>query len=227
MINFEEINNNLDNKGFHFFEDIRKSLDVSEIAELIKNEMGDKSFKEGSVGHKKLLMKIPYYSKLKEFLYLKAKNDFRFKGSDSEYLVSRKVNPGNAKEKYRAHFDSHLFTLVVPLKIPDSGTNCGELIYVPNLRENPSSEISNLLTKIYYKKYASKEGIDNLSRIKKVHENDFKDYKPILFRGNTFLHTNKGVSSDASSYRLTCLSHFYDPYENFGIGRLLRAFRKR
>tara|TARA_Y100001970_G_scaffold217905_1_gene267047 strand:+ start:923 stop:1606 length:684 start_codon:yes stop_codon:yes gene_type:complete len=227
MINLEEINNNLDSKGYHFFDDIRDSVNVDEIAELIRNEMNEKSFKENSEGHQKLLKRIPYYSKLKDFLYEKAKRDFNFKGINSEYLVSRKVNPGNVKEKYRAHFDSHLFTLVVPLKIPDSGTSCGELIYVPNLRKNPSSELSNLLTKVYYKRYASKEGIENLAKIKKVHENNFKDYKPILFRGNTFLHTNKGVSNDASSYRLTCLSHFYDPYENYGIGKVLRMFRKR
>lgn len=227
MIDFKEINSNLDGKGYYFFEDIRNSVNVDKISELIKNEMANKSFKENLEGHKKLLEKIPYYSELKDFLYEKAKKDFNFKGSDSEYLVSRKVTPGNVKEKYRAHFDSHLFTLVVPLKIPKSGTSCGELIYVPNLRKNPSSEFSNLLTKIYYKRYASREGIENLSKTKEVHENNFKDYRPILFRGNTFLHTNKGVSSDASSYRLTCLSHFYDPYENFGIGKILRTFRKR
>ena len=44
---------------------------------------------------------------------------------------------------FRAHFDSHLFTLVLPLKIPlsqDLGKS-GELVYFPNIRVAPKNEI--------------------------------------------------------------------------------------
>ena len=56
---------------------------------------------------------------------------------------------------------------------------------------------------------------------------DFLDYSPLLFIGNTTLHTNKQVSLDCSSYRLTLLAHFFDPSPKYGIGSILRALRNR
>ena len=56
---------------------------------------------------------------------------------------------------------------------------------------------------------------------------DFHDYSPLLFIGNTTLHTNKQVSPDCSSYRLTLLAHFFDPSPKYGVGGILRMFRNR
>ena len=36
----------------------------------------------------------------------------------------------------------------------------------------------------------------------------FEDYRPLLFISNTTTHTNKQVTADCSSYRLTLLAHF-------------------
>ena len=80
-------------------------------------------------------------------------------------ILQEKVEPGNTKEMYRAHFDSHLFTMVLPLKIPETtkdGT-AGDLIYFQNARKVPSNEISNFFGKAYYKRFASKEGIEKFS----------------------------------------------------------------
>lgn len=226
-LDFSNLNNDLDKRGYTFLPDIRNEIDTDEFANLISAEMKESSFIENAKNHKKLLQNISYYDDLKNYLYSKAKKEFNYRSSDNEYLVSRKVEAGDMKEMYRAHFDSHLFTLVIPIKIPFSKVSAGELIYFPNLRTNPSSELSNLITKTYFKKYASKKGVESLSKKSEMKINNFFDYKPILFRGNTFLHTNKGVAKDATSYRLTCLSHFFDPYENFGVGKLLRILRRR
>ena len=56
---------------------------------------------------------------------------------------------------------------------------------------------------------------------------DFRDYQPLLFVGNTTLHTNYPVSPDCSSYRLTLLAHFFDPSPKYGIGGFLRLIRNR
>ena len=56
---------------------------------------------------------------------------------------------------------------------------------------------------------------------------DFRDYQPLLFVGNTTLHTNYPVSSNCSSYRLTLLAHFFDPSPKYGVGGLLRLMRNR
>ena len=55
----------------------------------------------------------------------------------------------------------------------------------------------------------------------------FNSYQPLLFRGNTFLHTNFNLDPAYNDYRLTCLVHLFDPYENFGIGSLIRKIRRR
>jgi hypothetical protein len=130
---------------------------------------------------------------------------------------------------YRAHFDSHIFTLVLPIKIPKpmNGGSAGELIYFPNTRRFPKTEASNFIGKLYHKRFASKEGIEKFSLKKKMLTDNFNDYCPLLFVGNTTLHTNKQVTSDCSSYRLTCLSHFFDPSPKYGVGSILRMIRPR
>ena len=53
-------------------------------------------------------------------LFELAKKMFSYKGDlSNQYHVARKVEPGNSKEMFRAHFDSHLFTMVLPIKIPE------------------------------------------------------------------------------------------------------------
>ena len=69
--------------------------------------------------------------------------------------------------------------------------------------------------------------MDNFSNNHKKIVDNFKDYQPLLFVGNTTLHTNFPVSIDCSSYRLTLLAHFFDPSPKYGVGGLLRLVRNR
>ena len=49
-----------------------------------------------------------------------AKKTLNYKGDlTNQYQYCQKVEPGNSKEMFRAHFDSHLFTFVFPISIPD------------------------------------------------------------------------------------------------------------
>ena len=143
--------------------------------------------------------------------------------------IARKVEPGNSKEMFRAHFDSHIFTMVLPLKIPEASQNgsAGDLIYFPYARKAPTNEISNFIGKAYYKRFASKDGLAKFSSNHQKRIDNFKDYQPLLFVGNTTLHTNFPVSLGCSSYRLTLLAHFFDPSPKFGVGGLLRLLRNR
>jgi hypothetical protein len=50
---------------------------------------------------------------------------------------------------FRAHYDSHLFTIVLSMKIPTpmhSGT-VWDLIYLSNARKRPRNEIVNFIAK--------------------------------------------------------------------------------
>ena len=64
--------------------------------------------------------------------------------------------------------------------------------------------------------------MDSFSLKIKVKIDDFRDYQPLLFIGNTPLHTNYPVSNNCSSYRLTLMAHFFDPSPKYGVGGLLR-----
>lgn len=203
--------------------------DLDAVSQLISNDMPGRTFSELNNSHKSFLDVLEVDKYLKPKLFKLAKSNFNYEGNfNNEYHIARKVDPGNSKEMYRAHFDSHLFTIVLPLKIPnkvDSQCNIGELIFVPNARKSPKNEITNFVSKLWHKKYASKSGIEKYNAT--FLEESFEDYCPILFIGNSTLHTNKPVSSECDSYRLTLLAHYFDPSPKYGIGSLLRALRSR
>jgi hypothetical protein len=205
-------------------------FNLDSISTGIINEMRGNTFMELSNQHKNFLNILGVHDHLTPRLFDLAQNKFNFKGPISnQYHIARRVDPGNSKELYRAHFDSHLFTVVFPIKIPKSlsGGPCGDLIYFPKARNSPKSELRNAVSKIYHKRYASEQGIQEFSKHHQVQYDDFSDYRPLLFRGNTTLHTNKGVSFDCSSERLTLLAHFFDPSPKYGVGSLVRFIRNR
>ena len=205
-------------------------FDLDFLANDISNEMGALTFKELGSAHKKFLDTLEINKYLTPKLIEIAKESFGYQGDlSNQYHIARKVEPGNSKEMFRAHFDSHLFTMVLPIKIPEineEGTS-GDLIYFPYARKVPRNEISNFIGKAYYKKYASKEGMEKFSPQIKKKEDNFRNYEPLLFIGNTTLHTNYPVSLGCSSYRLNLLAHFFDPSPKFGVGGLLRLLRNR
>ena len=220
---------NLLNDGYVKLPSLRM-LDLEHIASNISDEMGSSTFKELGLCHKNFLDELAIEKYLTPKLHKIASEIFSYKGDDSnQYHVARKVEPGNAKEMFRAHFDSHIFTMVLPIKIPETSNNgtAGDLIYFPYARKVPGNEITNFIGKAYYKKYASKEGMEKFSSNSSKKVDDFRDYQPLLFVGNTTLHTNYPVSPDCSSYRLTLLAHFFDPSPKYGIGGLLRLIRNR
>ena len=208
-----------------------EQFDLNALADNISIEMGNLTFKELSFNHKKFLDEIKINKYLTPKLLNIAQKKFDYKGNISnQYHIARKVEPGNIKEMYRAHFDSHIFTLVLPIKIPDTKEeekNCGELVYLPNIRSNPKNEISNIIGKAYFKRYASKRGLERLSKNHKKKIENFKNYQPLIFFGKTTLHTNYPVSSSCVNYRLTLLAHFFDDSPKYGVGSFLRFLRNR
>ncbi len=225
----DENRDNLIKNGFIKFPSL-SSLDLDKFASKIYLEMNGKTFCELGKSHNDFLEFIG----IREYLapkLLSISREFGYKGNlSNQYHIARMVEKGNTTEMYRAHFDSHLFTMVIPLKIPDSfepNGSVGDLVYFPNSRIAPKNEIMNFISKAYHKRYASKEGLDKFSEKKKRYEDNFHDYKPLLFIGNRTLHTNKPVTSDCSTFRLTLLAHFFDPSPRYGIGAFLRLLRNR
>jgi hypothetical protein len=207
-----------------------KAFDLDTLAKNISVEMGYYKFNELGKNHRAFLDNLLIDKYLTPKLFNVAKELFDYKGDISnQYHIARKVEPGNSKEMFRAHFDSHLFTMVIPIKIPnkvESGS-AGELIFFPKARKIPSNELSNIFSKTYHKRFASQQGLEEFSSYHQKNIETFIDLQPLLFIGNTTLHTNYPVTDNCSSYRLTLLAHFFDPSPKYGIGNLLRVIRNR
>ena len=146
---------------------------------------------------------------------------------NSFYFISRVVKQGKESEAYRMHFDSHRFTIVVPLKIPQKHEHSGDLIYFPNIKKESKSSIVNMIFKVFFKIFAFKMGAKILLSLFDYKLNNFQDYRPLIFLGRTTLHGNMPVSKDADSERATVLLHFFDPDGSTGIGAIIRKLRNR
>ena len=209
-----------------------KDFDLDNLANNISKDMQGDTFKELSFNHKNFLDSLGITDILAAELLKVASEKFKYRGKIlDQYHVARRVEPGNSREFYRGHFDSHLFTLVLPIKIPEKSRNdkpIGELIFFPFARSQPKNEFINICQKVWFRcRFSSRNGLESLSKKMPMCIELFDDYRPLLFLGNTFFHTNKPVDEDASSYRLTLLAHFYDPSAKYGVGNILRILRSR
>ena len=208
-----------------------EGFNLDKVNQGILDDMDDNTFLELGKSHNSFLDILSINEFLTPKLFEIAKKYFNFQGDIlDQYHIARRVEPGNSKEMYRAHFDSHLFTMVLPIQIPLPGSSsgsAGDLIYYPNARKTPANEISNILGKAYHKRFASKEGLEKFSLNHEGKTDNFNDYRPLLFIGNTTLHTNKPVTPCCSSSRLTLLAHFFDSSSKYGVGSFLRLVRNR
>jgi len=215
--NFE----NLHIHGYQFFESISSS-DRRYFLSLIKlNEVSKTYTSNSKIGNKiikRLNIDIDKLNEAYEHLY-KEKPPL-----NSTYFVLRVMKPGEVSEGYRSHFDSHRFTFVIPIKIPEKSK--GNLYFIPKLRNEPKNFITNIITKIFWKFFSGKAGFKILQYFKKIHQEDFKKYKPMLFLGRTTFHGNFPVDAFSNEERITFLLHFFDP-EPIGIGNIMRGLRKR
>ena len=194
------------------------------------DELGNKTFKSNLNTHKKILNLMKFNEIILPSLSKIAKQKLNFnEKNNNDYHIARLIKPGQNSESYRGHFDSHIFTLVLPILIPNDKNidDRGQLICFPNFRSHPKNELINILQKMYYKKYFNKRSIEILSNKKKCVEFDFEDYEPVVFFGTRTFHLNQNVDKRNQFRRLTFLSHYFDTSSKFGIGNIMRILRKR
>lgn len=209
---------------------VRNANWLSEVHEQCVSQMGNKTYGENISANLAFLDIFGINQILKPKLIELAKDAFGLKvEADDVYNVCRLVRAGTLTEGYRGHFDSHLFTLVTPINIPNFGEveNVGQLNYFPKSRAFPKSELSNIYRKVSFKRFNSKAGFQRLAQMRKLIVDDFSDYKPLLFVGNTTFHGNAPVDVGSTENRMTILTHFFDPSPKNGVGALLRKLRNR
>ncbi len=218
--------NDLIKNGYCFLPSIKNILDTKKYNKIISNKTGDKTYSENCISHIELLDDFGFSEILTPKLFEMAKLYFDYSGLLSDqYHIVRNVFPNQVSESYRGHFDSHLFTLIIPLNIPQNNSfDNGQLAFFPKIRGVPNNEVLNLIQKIYFKKYNSADGFKKLSLKKKILHENFLNYQPLIFIGLTTFHGNLPISN---CYRQTLLSHYFDPSPKWGIGNILRNIRNR
>jgi len=201
-----------------------------EVYQECLSEIGSRSYAQNLGGNLRLLEELQINQILLPRLVSIAKSEFKIEvNPDDVYNITRLVRPGDTSEGYRGHFDSHVFTLVIPINIPDFGTvkDGGQLLYFPQARRYPKSEMENIAGKVFFKQYCSKSGFEKLNKKKNGGLDRFSDYKPLLFLGRSTFHGNAPVDFISDDNRMTILVHFFDPSPKFSVGSMLRLIRSR
>lgn len=214
---------NLINKGFTTIPQLLFSG-----KDLNQKNLGNKTYNENSEVSRKFLSSFNF-DELKLQLAGLAKDKLNIKvDKDDTYSITRILQSYDNLESYRGHFDSHVFTIVTPVKIPKTNSReSGQLIVFPKIRKNPQNEFVNFYEKLKYKLlYGKKAGYQKLMKKNNFVEFDFKDMNSIIFLGRQCFHGNRSFSKAPNGERITILTHFFDPNKN-GIGALLRKIRNR
>ena len=223
----DKVIQHLSHQGFAKLPSIQSLVEKNNYFEIFKNANQQKTYTENSPAHLKLIDDMGL-KKLFDALYNHGKElSLRIDKMD-QYFISRFVKNGQSSEGYRGHFDSHFITIVLPVLIPEDGSqyNCGELLAAPNFRGHISSEIINIFQKAYFKKLNSKEMYRELINKGTGITLNFRDYEPFVFYGNRTFHGNFPLTN-SSSDRLTFLCHLYDTSPRYGVGALFRKLRRR
>ena len=207
----------VDAKGFclaEFSQETKEILNGSSIKEL-----GD-GFYVDNPEHRRLFENTGEIQSVMKYF----KDRVTEQGIDWNQILVCRVVEGGSKEKYRTHLDSHVYTIVVPLLMPEGEEkNRGQLYVIPNYRKQPKSEVSNFVTKALAGKYRGERNYDKVAALPTYQEIEMKFGQYLVFNGMRCLHGNK--ANDSVAKRITLISHFADPFP-IGIGSGLRFIRK-
>ena len=224
--NNAECLDNLFTNGFTYFPSIENLLKGLDTAKRTLGEANSKTYSTDLTAHHELVEKMgltPFFegafSKFCELGFSVRRDD--------KYFVTRIVKPGQSGEAYRGHFDAHLLTVVLPVQIAKTKQLCrGELKFCANARDSKYNELTNFYEKLYWKKYASKEGFDQLASKHDVITEHFEEMRPLAFIGTTTFHGNN-VLDESLDERISFLCHLFDPSPKYGISNILRIIRNR
>ena len=226
--------NNLNKNGFHCFNNFINQEEQSELENIVRdhiNKNKNKSFFLMDEGlNKTFINDNSFLDKFYKLFYDLSKNENLPDYKNQKIFKNLRVI---AQSKMRStsfdfHFDSHQYTILVPIIIPDTGSenNNGNLILFPNLRKKTKSLLINIIQKNIFQNKISKIILKYLSygnlikkKIIKFNKNEI-----YLFNGFRTLHGNQPVKT--GHVRATLLLHFYDNFHNSKLVKWNRNYRK-
>lgn len=231
---FETIKKNFDLRGYCELKNFISKKELKSLKKFVQLNLkknNDKTFFLSSrsnnlinryFNNNKMLKK-----KIKLFLHkLSEKFDIADYKKKEIYTVLRVIkNERIQNESYKFHFDSHLFTIIVPIFIPNTKkSNNGHLFISPNLRKINKSILINIFQKITYQILLKKIlGYKKLIKVLNFKKIVLKPGSIFLFNGFRNLHGNADIAN--GDLRATLLIHFYDIFESSKLVNLNRQLR--
>lgn len=148
--------------------------------------------------------------------------------SDQLLKVLRCVQgPSGLRESNCFHYDASLVTALLPIEIPQDGTDRGDLILFPNLRRIRSNVVFNVLEKALLQNaltrklisVAIRRGFLRPEKLQLVPGNLY------LFWGYRTLHANEPC--DPAKRRATAIFHYGDPHAGSFATRMILKLNQR
>ncbi len=229
-INIENFGNILDRvlkQGYAFVPQLKFKPTFYELNQLLAEKK--RTHIQDSPLHLKYFKKIEKFI-IPELLKKVPKHLKKDIKDNNIYRITKIVDPFEISESDRAHFDSHLFTLITPINIPKSSSkiNRGQLFVFNKLRQEPKNELFNFFGKLYYFLfYSSPKQIHKLLNKKKYVELDFYDMVPVIFLGRQCLHYSMPFESNGNKSHILLITHFFDPSPLWSISNINRFIRNR
>lgn len=125
------------------------------------------------------------------------------------------------------HYDASLVTVLLPIEIPQEGTDRGDLIMFPNLRRVRRSVLLNVLEKTLLQNALSRKLISAAIRHKLLQPQRLQlvPGNLYLFWGYRTLHANEPC--DPTRRRATAIFHYGDPHAGSLATRLILKLNQR
>jgi hypothetical protein len=225
-VRISKFKEDLKNKGYTFIPELKYNRKTKLNLPNLKS-----THSENTAEHLKYIQEKKIKEKIVPELLKIAQSITKAKlNSNDLYCITKVIRPMEKSVSDTGHFDSHIFTLVTPVRIPKSNSlhHKGQLVLFNNIRQDPLNELVNFFQKLFfYIFFSSPRGIKKLKLKKNYIEFDFKDYIPLLFLGRQCFHSSNHFLSKFNDQHILFITHFFDPSPKFSIGRINRFLRDR
>jgi len=209
--------------GFYCSNNLINKKDLENLRAMVRHKLkiiGKKNFWLNECRLKNTYVKNEEFDyKLREIaINLCKKLNFQDYQDHKLYKVLRVVaGKKQNKECHQYHFDAHNLTILIPIFIPKNKKNSenGDLIIFPNIRKNTKSVFINIIQKLFYQSFLSRNFFLKINFIKKIlnfSRLSLEPGKAYIFYGFRTLHGTLGI--DKNDIRATLPVHFYDPFKN-------------
>lgn len=145
-------------------------------------------------------------------------------------VIARCVTPGDSSESFKAHLDSHRYTVVVPLSIPKNNfasPNRGQLVLLPKYVPVNLVGFRVTMLKLFLKMLPKRSwSYFYEARSDRFHQFDLSEREILVFDGYHGLHFNLPVDESCDSRRVTLLIHLGYMHKDNLIITGFRSLRK-